>query len=105
MPGKLLKRELAQALQHPEPLLSRDRSCWFDQAGVRQGSELTEQRRIVAPVAYHCRCRNGPASAEDRQRPERLARCLIKQLVTPVDRSPQRLLPRRAIPAGLGEKV
>ena len=71
MPGKLLKRELTQALQHPEPLLSRDRSCWFDQAGVRQGCELTEQHHFFGPVAYHRRCRKGPAPAEDRQRPER----------------------------------
>jgi hypothetical protein len=86
--GELFQRELAQALQHPEPLLPGDRSGRFNQARIYQCSQLAEQHHLIGLTAYRCRRRHAPAAPEYRQGPEDVTGGIIEQLIAPVDRGP-----------------
>jgi hypothetical protein len=81
------------------------RSRLLNQAGIYQCLQFAQQRHLVSLVAHDSGRGETPAAPEHRQRPEGRPCCAVEQLVTPIDRGPQRLPPDRPIPSSSAQQV
>lgn len=94
---ELLRGVLADRLQHAVSRLARDLGVGQDQRLVDQVAEhpqdvLGPQSAARADLLGHV---ERPPAGEDRQPPQQDPLGLVEQLVAPVDRRPERLLPGR----------
>ena len=96
--GQPLEREAAHGLQHPEARLARDLAAARDEADAEQGLEPD-----LVGLADLPRSRERPAAAEDGEPREQLAVGLGEQVVAPVERAPECLLPRRRVARALDQ--
>src|SRR5215207_4626476 len=97
-------------LQHGEAgvgrLISVGRLLKANETGIVESVETVEDREwwISREADDRLSRVEGPAAGEYRQSPEKRLIGAIEEIVTPGDRSPQRLLPLRAVPATSGEE-
>ncbi len=103
---ELLQRVLAHGLEHREAQLVRRRVDLLDQALVDERRHPVEDRQagVLAGIAHRLGGLEGAGAGEHREAAEQALLGVAQQLVAPVDRLAQRLLPHRQVGAAAGEQ-